>query len=53
MTLFYFIFLSFFLPYLLSHVADRVLVLWQGVRLVPLRWESRVQDIGPPESGSM
>ena len=32
-----------------SHVADRVLVLWPGVRSEPLRWESRVQDIGPPE----
>ena len=36
-----FIFLSFFLsPFLLSHVADRVLVLWPGVRPVPLRWNS-------------
>ena len=25
-------FFLFFLPFLLSHVADRVLVLWQGVR---------------------
>ena len=42
-TLFYFIFLSFFLflPFLLSHVADRVLVLRLGVRPEPLRWESR------------
>ena len=50
-TLFYFIifFLSFFLPFLLSCVADRVLVLRPGVRPVPLRWESGVQDIGPPE----
>ena len=31
-------------------MAERVLVLWLGVRPVPLRWESRVQDIGPPES---
>ena len=41
-TLFYYIFLSFFfvLPFLLSHVADRVLVLQPGVRPKPLRWES-------------
>ena len=35
-----FISLFFFLPFLLSHVADRVLVLWLDVRPVPLRWES-------------
>ena len=33
-----------------SRVADRVLVLRPGVRYEPLRWESRVQDIGPPET---
>ena len=33
-----------------SHVADRVLVLRPGVRPEPLRWESRVQDSGPPET---
>ena len=45
-------FLSFFLflPFLLIRVADRVLVLQLGVRLEPLRWENRVQDIGPPET---
>ena len=42
--LFYFSF--FFSPFLLSHVADRVLVLWSGVRPMPLRGESWVQDIG-------
>ena len=31
-----------------SRVVDRVLVLRPGVRPVPLRWENRVQDIGPP-----
>ena len=31
--------LSFLLPILLSGVADRVSVLWPGVRPVPLRWE--------------
>ena len=34
------IFLSLFLTLLLSHVADRVLVLWPGVRPELLRWES-------------
>ena len=34
-------------------VADRVLVLQLGVRSVPLRWESRVQDIGPPETSRL
>ena len=43
-------FLSFFLPFLLSHVAERILVLWPGVGPEPLRWESQVQDIGPPET---
>ena len=33
-----------------SRVADRVLVLWPGVSPEPLRWESRVQDVGPPET---
>ena len=33
-----------------SCVADRVLVLRPGVRPEPLRCESRVQDIGPPET---
>ena len=46
----YFFFLSFFLPFLLSHVADRVLVLRPSVRPVPLRWERKGQDIGPPET---
>ena len=31
-------------------MADRVLVLQPGVRPEPLRWESQVQDIGPPET---
>ena len=30
-------------------MADRVLVLQTGVRPEPVRWESRVQYIGPPE----
>ena len=41
---FYFILIFFFLflPFLLSHVFDRVLVLQPGVRPEPLRWESQV-----------
>ena len=54
---FYYFFLSFFLPFflpfILCHVDDRILVLWPGVRPVPLRWESRVQDIGPPEKSQL
>ena len=53
---FYFIFsflLSFFLPFLLSRVTDRVLVLQPGVRLVPLRWESQVQDIYTAETSQL
>ena len=42
--------LFLFLPLLLSDVADKVLVLWPGVRPEPLRWERRVQDTGPPET---
>ena len=49
-TLFFSVFISFSLPFLLSHVADRLLVLWLGVRPVSLRWESQVQDIGPLET---
>ena len=37
-------------PHVPGHVADRVLVLLPAVRLEPLRWESQVQDIGPPET---
>ena len=33
-----------------SRVAERVLVLQPGVGPEPLRLESRVQDIGPPEA---
>ena len=54
--LFYFmfsIFLSFFLPFTLSRVDDRVFALWQGIRAVHLRWESQVQDTGPPEMSQL
>ena len=36
-----------------DRVADRVFVPWPGVRPVPLRWESRVQGIGPPETSRL
>ena len=48
--IFFSFFRFFFLPFPLSCVADRVLVLQPGVRPEPLRWESRVQDIGPPDT---
>ena len=34
-------------------VADKDIVLWLGVRPVPLRWESLVQFIGPPETSRL
>ena len=37
-------------PHVPGRVADKVLVLQPGVKHEPLRWESRVQDIGPPET---
>ena len=53
-TLKFFFFLSsFFLPFILSRVSDRVLVFWPGVRALPLRWESQLQDIGPPETSQL
>ena len=53
--LFYFIFFFlsffiFFLPFILSHVEDRLSVLQPAVSAVPLRWESQVQDTGPQET---
>ena len=57
-TLFYFILLYFilfylllsFLPFILSHMDETLLVLQPGVRAVPLRWESQVQDTGPQQT---
>ena len=51
--LFYSFFLSFFLPFILSRVDDSVLMLRPGVRPVPLRRESWVQDISPPETSQL
>ena len=58
--LFYFIlfylllsFFLFFLPFILSHVDERLLVLQPGVRAVPLRGESQVQDTGPQETSQL
>ena len=47
---FYYLFILFFSPFSSEPCADTVLVLWPGVRPEPLRWESRAQDIGPPET---
>ena len=58
-ALFYFIlssfFLSFyfFLPFILSHVDERLLVLQPGITAVPLRWESQLQDTGPQETSQL
>ena len=58
-TLFYFILFYlllsffFFLHFILSRVDDRLLVLQPGVRAVPLRWESQVQDTGPQETSQV
>ena len=48
-----FFLLSFFLPFILSHVQDRLLVLQPGVSAVHLRWESQVQDTGPQETSQL
>ena len=50
---FFLFFFLFFLPFILSRVDDRLLVLQPGARAVPLRWESQVQDIGPPETSQL
>ena len=56
-TLFNFIFfvLAFFLflPFILSRVDGRLLVLQLGVRAGPQRWESQVQDTGPQETSQL
>ena len=50
-TLFYVLsFFLFFLPFILSHVDERLLVLQPRIRAVPLRWESQLQDTGPQET---
>ena len=55
--LFYFIlsssFFLFFLSFILSCVEDRLLVLQHGIRAVPLRWESQVQDTGTQETSQI
>ena len=43
----------YFSLFLFFHVDDSVLVLRLGIRAVPLRWESQVQDIGPPETSQL
>ena len=46
-------FFLFFLPFILSHVDERVLVLQPGIRAVPLRGESQLQDTGPQETSQL
>ena len=46
-------FFLFFLPFILSHVEDRLLVLQPGIRAVALRWESQVQETGPQETSQL
>ena len=46
----FYLFFFFFFPFLLSHVAGRVLVLGLHVRPMPPRWDSQVQDVGSPET---
>ena len=42
-TIFYLLsFFLFLLPFTLSRVDERLLVLQQGIRAVPLRWESQL-----------
>ena len=43
-------FFLFFLPFILSRVDERLLVLQPGISAVPLRWESQLQDMGPQET---
>ena len=51
--LFYLLSFSLFLPFILSRVDDRFLVLQPGIRAVPLRWESQLQDTGPQETSQL
>ena len=44
-----FCFIIFLLPFLQCCLVCRVLLLWPGLGPEPLRWESQVQDTGPPE----
>ena len=37
----------------LSRVDERLLVLQPGMRAVPLRWESQLQDTGPQETSQL
>ena len=46
-------FFLFFLPFILSCVDERLLVLQPGIRAVPLRGESQLQDTGPQETSQL
>ena len=50
---FFLSFLSFFPFFLPSHVDERLLLLQPGIRAVPLRWESQVQDTGSQETSQL
>ena len=54
--LYFILFLSFFLffhPFILSRVDERLLVPQPGIRAVPLRWESQLQDTGKQETSQL
>ena len=53
LSLSFFLSFFFFFSFILSHVDDRLLKLQPGIRAVPLRWESQVQDIDPPETSQL
>ena len=51
--LFYPLSFFLFLPFILSRVDERLLMLQPGIRAVPLRWESQVQDTHPQETSQL
>ena len=50
---YFFFFFLFFLPFILSCVEERFLVLQPGIRAVPQRWESQLQDTGPQDTSQL
>ena len=53
LILFYLFVYFLLLPFILSRVDDRLLVLQPGIRDMPLRWETQVQDTGPQETSQL
>ena len=49
----FFFFLLFFLPFIMSRVDERLLVLHPGIMAVPLRWVSQLQDTSPQETSQV